>query len=96
MSNPKETKLQAGLRFLVLQSKKKNSLKALRASAAKASSKGPTLDTNDLQASIDSSKSADNQSSKKRAKTRKQGGLQALMASKKSAQPSLDLFDFLQ
>lgn len=41
-------------------------------------------------------KSADNASSKKRAKARKQGGLQALLASKKSSQPSLDLLDFLQ
>ena len=42
------------------------------------------------------SKAEDNAGSKKRAKTRKQGGLQALLASKKSAQPSLDLLDFLQ
>ena len=42
------------------------------------------------------SKSAENASSKKRAKTRK-GGLQALLASKQqSSKPSLDLFDFLQ
>lgn len=44
------------------------------------------------------SKTTDNASSKKRAKTRK-GGLQALLASKQqnqSNQPSLDLFDFLQ
>ena len=41
------------------------------------------------------SKSTENASSKKRAKTRK-GGLQALMASKQQSQPSLDLFDFLQ
>lgn len=41
-------------------------------------------------------KTADNANSKKRAKTRKQGGLQALLASKKNTQPSLDLFDFLQ
>ncbi|KAJ5690746.1 hypothetical protein N7462_005138 [Penicillium macrosclerotiorum] len=40
-------------------------------------------------------KTAENANSKKRAKARKQGGLQALLASKKSAQPSLDLFDFL-
>jgi hypothetical protein len=38
----------------------------------------------------------DNASSKKRAKARKQGGLQALLASKKSTQPSLNLLDFLQ
>jgi hypothetical protein len=41
-------------------------------------------------------KSGDNQNSKKRAKARKQGGLQALLASKQQAQPSLDLLDFLQ
>lgn len=42
---------------------------------------------------------ADNASSKKRAKARKQGGLQALLASKQKSQSnssSLDLFDFLQ
>lgn len=44
------------------------------------------------------SKAADNVNSKKRAKARKQGGLQALMASKKQSNSgsSLDLFDFLQ
>jgi hypothetical protein len=42
------------------------------------------------------SKAEENAGSKKRAKARKQGGLQALLASKKSAQPSLDLLDFLQ
>lgn len=41
-------------------------------------------------------KPGDNQNSKKRAKARKQGGLQALLASKQRAQPSLDLLDFLQ
>lgn len=41
-------------------------------------------------------KSSGNQNSKKRAKTRKQGGLQAMLASKQQAQPSLDLLDFLQ
>ncbi|KAK1147768.1 hypothetical protein N8T08_000281 [Aspergillus melleus] len=44
-------------------------------------------------------KAADNASSKKRAKARKQGGLQALLASKQKTQSnssSLDLFDFLQ
>ncbi|KAL3479305.1 hypothetical protein BJX99DRAFT_76328 [Aspergillus californicus] len=49
------------------------------------------------QASV--SKTADNASSKKRAKARKQGGLQALLAAKQSrteSSPSLDLFDFLQ
>lgn len=45
------------------------------------------------------SRTTDNASSKKRAKARKQGGLQALLASKQQSQPSsssLDLFDFLQ
>ncbi|KAJ5712570.1 hypothetical protein N7493_009038 [Penicillium malachiteum] len=41
-------------------------------------------------------KAADNANSKKRAKARKQGGLQALLAAKQKSQPSLDLFDFLQ
>ncbi|KAE8357020.1 hypothetical protein BDV28DRAFT_1480 [Aspergillus coremiiformis] len=43
-------------------------------------------------------KTADNANSKKRAKTRKQGGLQALLASRQRSQASssLDLFDFLQ
>ncbi|KAA8650921.1 ribonuclease P Rpr2/Rpp21/SNM1 subunit [Aspergillus tanneri] len=46
-----------------------------------------------------SNKAAENASSKKRAKARKQGGLQALLASKQKSQASsssLDLFDFLQ
>lgn len=51
--------------------------------------KGSTQVSTDL-------KAGDNQSSKKRAKARKQGGLQALLASKQRAQPSLDLLDFLQ
>jgi hypothetical protein len=81
----------------VLESKKKTAPKSLRHAAAKASTKGPTLDTKgETQAATDPAKSVDNQNSKKRAKARKQGGLQALLASKKSAQPSLDLFDFLQ
>lgn len=44
-------------------------------------------------------KTAENANSKKRAKARRQGGLQALLASKQQSQPassSLDLFDFLQ
>lgn len=41
-------------------------------------------------------KTAENASSKKRAKARKQGGLQALLASKQQNSSSLDLFDFLQ
>ncbi|CAL5873165.1 uncharacterized protein PFLUO_LOCUS7434 [Penicillium psychrofluorescens] len=43
------------------------------------------------------SNAADNVSSKKRAKARKHGGLQALLASKQRSQPSssLDLLDFL-
>jgi hypothetical protein len=49
-----------------------------------------------------SKSNSENFNSKKRAKTRKQGGLQALLASKQRSQPanspasSLDLFDFLQ
>ncbi|KAL4737060.1 hypothetical protein BDV11DRAFT_192628 [Aspergillus similis] len=48
---------------------------------------------------VSASKSAENASSKKRAKARKQGGLQALLATKQSQSgpsKSLDLFDFLQ
>lgn len=44
-------------------------------------------------------KTTENANSKKRAKARKQGGLQALLVSKQQSQPassSLDLFDFLQ
>lgn len=44
----------------------------------------------------DTPKSGENANSKKRAKARKQGGLQALLASKQRPEPSLDLFDFLQ
>ena len=80
----------------VLESKKKTAPKSLRHAAAKASTRGPTLYQGETQAATDPTKSVDNQNSKKRAKARKQGGLQALLASKKSAQPSLDLFDFLQ
>jgi hypothetical protein len=81
----------------VIQSRKRTSINAHRAAAAKATTKSPTLDTKgETQTATEPTKSADNQSSKKRAKTRKQGGLQALLASKKSSQPSLDLFDFLQ
>lgn len=47
-------------------------------------------------APADPAKTAENVSSKKRAKSRKQGGLQALLAAKQKSQPSLDLFDFLQ
>lgn len=46
-------------------------------------------------ASSSTEKTLDNASSKKRAKARKQGGLQALLASKKSTEPSLNLLDFL-
>ncbi|KAL2830543.1 hypothetical protein BDW59DRAFT_18388 [Aspergillus cavernicola] len=48
---------------------------------------------------MSASKTAENASSKKRAKARKQGGLQALLASKQSrtdSTQSLDLFDFFQ
>lgn len=50
--------------------------------------------------SVSSKTTSENASSKKRAKARKQGGLQALLASKQRSQTqtssSLDLFDFLQ
>jgi ribonuclease MRP protein subunit SNM1 len=55
--------------------------------------------TTSLPDQTSASKAADNASSKKRAKARKQGGLQALMAAKQTlTEPSqsLDLFDFLQ
>ncbi|KAL2870675.1 uncharacterized protein BJX67DRAFT_245300 [Aspergillus lucknowensis] len=48
---------------------------------------------------VSATKTAENASSKKRAKARKQGGLQALLAAKQSQtdpSQSLDLFDFLQ
>ncbi|KAL4863986.1 hypothetical protein BDV12DRAFT_20366 [Aspergillus spectabilis] len=57
------------------------------------------ITTTSLPGQISASKAADNASSKKRAKARKQGGLQALMAAKQTqTEPSqsLDLFDFLQ
>jgi hypothetical protein len=63
----------------------KPSLRAVAASLSVGVTKGLSAD-----------KSGDNQNSKKRAKARKQGGLQALLASKQQAQPSLDLLDFLQ
>lgn len=50
-------------------------------------------------AQVSASKTAENASSKKRAKARKQGGLQALLGRKQSQSgpsKSLDLFDFLQ
>lgn len=58
----------------------------------------PTLPQPRLQAAEQSKpgKTAENAGSKKRAKTRKHGGLQALLVSKQQSQPSLDLFDFLQ
>lgn len=60
--------------------------------SAKASQQNPPSAAPEPQ----SSKAAENTNSKKRAKARKQGGLQALLASKQRTQPSLDLFDFLQ
>lgn len=62
-----------------------------------ASAQGPSQE-NPASAAPESqpSKTAENANSKKRSKARKQGGLQALLASKQRAQPSLDLFDFLQ
>lgn len=58
-------------------------------SSTKASPQHPTAEPQP-------SKAEENAGSKKRAKVRKQGGLQALLAAKKNAQPSLDLLDFLQ
>ncbi|KAL2849570.1 hypothetical protein BJY01DRAFT_142451 [Aspergillus pseudoustus] len=58
-----------------------------------------TNTTTTLPNQVSGGKTADNASSKKRAKARKQGGLQALLASKQSrkeSSQSLDLFDFLQ
>ncbi|KAL4921447.1 hypothetical protein BDW62DRAFT_129118 [Aspergillus aurantiobrunneus] len=55
--------------------------------------------TSALPAHVSASKTAENASSKKRAKARKQGGLQALVATKQprsDQSKSLDLFDFLQ
>jgi hypothetical protein len=52
-----------------------------------------------LSSQVSASKTVNNASSKKRAKARKQGGLQALLAAKQSrneSTQSLDLFDFLQ
>ncbi|KAF3384610.1 hypothetical protein F1880_003024 [Penicillium rolfsii] len=69
------------------------------ASPVPTTTKSAPADSSALQAlSAESAppKTADNANSKKRAKVRKQGGLQALLASKKNTQPSLDLFDFLQ
>ncbi|PWY91756.1 cullin binding protein CanA [Aspergillus sclerotioniger CBS 115572] len=68
----------------------------IQSSAATAPRSGPTCELAD-QNKVN--KAADNANSKKRAKARKQGGLQALMASKQQSltnSSSLDLFDFLQ
>lgn len=66
--------------------------------SASASTSTPPLPTSNLpqDSTPIQTKVTDNTSSKKRAKARKQGGLQALLASKQQKQPSLDLFDFLQ
>ncbi|KAL4977648.1 hypothetical protein BDW66DRAFT_31746 [Aspergillus desertorum] len=62
----------------------------------------PIVDSTAVKTQLDqvsASKTAENASSKKRAKARKQGGLQALLATKQSQSgqsKSLDLFDFLQ
>ncbi|RAL01296.1 ribonuclease P Rpr2/Rpp21/SNM1 subunit [Aspergillus ibericus CBS 121593] len=68
----------------------------VQSSAATASLSEPTSELTDPNRV---NKAADNASSKKRAKARKQSGLQALMASKQQSRThssSLDLFDFLQ
>ncbi|KAJ0424875.1 hypothetical protein BJY00DRAFT_224960 [Aspergillus carlsbadensis] len=63
-------------------------------------SQPPTTNTTTTRPShVSASKTVDNASSKKRAKARKQGGLQALLAAKQprnETTQSLDLFDFLQ
>lgn len=68
-----------------------------RASSESTSLKAPSQQDS-LSAASDPQpdKAAENASSKKRAKARKQGSLQALLASKQPTQSSLDLFDFLQ
>lgn len=65
-------------------------------STATASPNPSTSTPADSNSEASTPKTADNVNSKKRAKTRKQGGLQALLAAKQKSQPSLDLFDFLQ
>ncbi|KAF9893289.1 hypothetical protein FE257_011719 [Aspergillus nanangensis] len=67
-----------------------------KVTASSPSTSVSTTPTSTAEADVNAGK-ADNANSKKRAKTRKQGGLQALMASKKqnSSGGSLDLFDFL-
>ncbi|BCS20434.1 ribonuclease P Rpr2/Rpp21/SNM1 subunit [Aspergillus puulaauensis] len=58
-----------------------------------------SAETPALPEQVSASKTTENASSKKRAKARKQGGLQALLATKQSqsdSTKSLDLFDFLQ
>lgn len=74
-----------------------------QSAAAATAAQGVFAETNSSQAvpsgnATRPSKTTDNASSKKRAKTRKQSGLQALLASKQRSQPSssLDLLDFLQ
>ncbi|KAL2002975.1 hypothetical protein VTN02DRAFT_5384 [Thermoascus thermophilus] len=70
--------------------------------ADKAPEKAATQAPSDPAVSVDApaKMTSENASSKKRAKARKQGGLQALLASKQRSQastsPSLDLLDFLQ
>lgn len=69
--------------------------------AEKAPEKAATQAPSDTAVSVDApaKTTSENASSKKRAKARKQGGLQALLASKQRSQStssSLDLLDFLQ
>ena len=84
-------------RTVLPQKNSRNNIsKPLSRAAPVTSTRGKGVDVQgSTQASTDP-KAGDNQSSKKRAKARKQGGLQALLASKQRAQPSLDLLDFLQ
>ena len=87
-------------RTVLPQKNSRNNIsKSLSRAATITSTRGSTPKGVDVQGSTQAStdpKAGDNQSSKKRAKARKQGGLQALLASKQRAQPSLDLLDFLQ
>lgn len=86
-------------RTVLPQRNSRNHISKPSSRAATVTTRGSTPMRVDVQGSTPAStdpKAGDNQSSKKRAKARKQGGLQALLASKQRAQPSLDLLDFLQ
>ncbi|GAD99032.1 conserved hypothetical protein [Paecilomyces variotii No. 5] len=73
---------------------------AVSSTASSTNKTTPQEATEAVTGSDSSRTTSENASSKKRAKARKQGGLQALLASKQRSQgqtsSSLDLFDFLQ